>query len=345
MLERGTQARSDSMDQFGLPIIGSQAFGTRAAGGQLRAADRITTLQINIGLHCNLACKHCHVESSPKRRGERENMSRETAQRIVSWLGDHPSVETIDVTGGSPELNPHFRYLVAEARLLGRRVIDRCNPTIIGFKNSDGCSNDWIPRFLADHEVMVVASLPCYLEDNVRKQRGLGAYNESIEGLLALNSVGYGVDPKLRLNLVYNPTGQSLPPPADKLAADYHRELSDRFGLVFNDLWTITNMPIKRWRDALQRNGKLNDYMTLLSNAFNQNTVDHLMCRTQIHVDSQGQVHDCDFNYALDLSPVDVKGRLWEIPIHQLESRRISTAEHCLGCTAGCGSSCGGSLI
>ena len=333
-------------DVHGLPVISELPFAARLPQGELRSDARITTLQINLGLFCNLACKHCHVGSSPKRTGDDENMSEETATRILEWLRTNPTIRTLDLTGGSPEANPQFRRIVTEARELGIQVMDRCNPTIIGYKNPSGLSYDWIPAFLAQHEVKVIASLPCYLEDNVRQQRGRTAYSDSIDGLLALNKVGYGSDPKLTLNLVYNPIGPHLPPPADKLAEDYHRELKQRFGLIFNDLWTITNMPIQRWRDDLSRKGELTAYMNKLSDAFNPDTVDELMCRHQIHIDSQGRVSDCDFNYALGMSSPNAKGRLiWDIPLEELQARPIATAEHCLGCTAGSGSSCGGSLL
>ncbi|MEM6328669.1 MAG: arsenosugar biosynthesis radical SAM (seleno)protein ArsS [Planctomycetota bacterium] len=318
----------------------------RRVRGELRAAERVTTLQINIGLVCNLACRHCHVGSSPGRTGASENMSSDTADRVIAWLADNPGLETVDLTGGSPEMNPHFRRLVAAARGLGLRVMDRCNPTIIPHTNpATGEAYDWIPAFLAEHRVEVVASLPCYLEDNVRKQRGRHAYNASIDGLLRLNAVGYGRDPQLRLNLVFNPTGPSLPPPQEGLAEDYRRELDDRFGLVFNELWTITNMPIKRWRDDLQRSGKLADYMQLLVEAYNPSTVDGLMCRRQIHIDSQGRLHDCDFNHALGMrTPGAERARLWDLSLEELFGRRIATGDHCYGCTAGAGSSCGGAI-
>ncbi len=274
-------------------------------------------------------------------------MSRLTADRIIDWLLRNPGLETVDLTGGSPEMNPHFQHIVAEARRMGLGVIDRCNPTIIVHEDpTSGESYEWIPRFLAVHEVQVVASLPCYLQDNVRAQRGIGAYDASIEGLRRLNQVGYGRDPRLRLNLVYNPIGPHLPPPQAKLAEDYHRELDERFGLVFNELWTITNMPIKRWRDELERRTQLDDYMRLLVDAYNTETVDGLMCRHQIHVDSQGRLYDCDFNYALDL-PVGAREEthLWNVTLEDLVSRQIVTGDHCYGCTAGAGSSCGGAIV
>ena len=333
-------------DVHGLPVITEFPFAERLPDKELRSESRISALQINLGLFCNLACRHCHVGSSPKRTGDDENMSEETATRILGWLRENPSIKTLDLTGGSPEANPQFKRMVTEARELGIQIMDRCNPTIIGYQNPNGISYAWIPEFLAQHEVKVIASLPCYLEDNVRAQRGRTAYSDSIDGLLALNKVGYGSDPKLTLNLVYNPIGPHLPPPADKLAEDYHRELKERFGLVFNDLWTITNMPIQRWRDDLSRKGELNAYMSKLSDAFNPDTVEELMCRHQIHIDSQGRVSDCDFNYALKMPSPNANGRLiWDIGLDELQNRPIATAEHCLGCTAGSGSSCGGSLV
>lgn len=329
-----------------LPVADADAFCLRFGDGGLRAAARITTLQINVGLVCNLACRHCHVESSPIRNDAAENMSGETAERVLDWLARNPGIETVDLTGGSPEMNPHFRRLVSGARELGMRVMDRCNPTIISHVDrKTGAAYDWVPRFLAEHQVEVVASLPCYLQDNVRKQRGLGAYDASIDGLLRLNEVGYGRDPGLMLNLVYNPTGPNLPPPQEKLADDYRRELRERFGLVFNELWTITNMPIKRWRDDLDRRGKLGEYMQLLVDAYNPATLDGLMCRRQVHIDSQGRLHDCDFNHALGLRTKGLEEKLlWEVSLEELSERPIATGDHCYGCTAGAGSSCGGAI-
>ena len=329
-----------------LPVLPADAFCKHFGEEGLRAAPRITTLQINIGLVCNLACKHCHVESSPIRSGDDENMTAETADRVLAWLDSNRGIETVDLTGGSPEMNPHFRRIVTHARSLGMTVIDRCNPTIITYRDpKSGDAYDWIPEFLAEHQVQVTASLPCYLEDNVRKQRGMGAYDASIEGLRRLNAVGYGSNPTLQLNLVFNPTGPALPPPQESLEQDYHRELSERFGLVFNQLWTITNMPIKRWRDDLERSGKLDDYMQLLVDAYNPATIDGLMCRHQIHIDSQGRLHDCDFNHALAMRvPGQEQTRLWDVPLNELAERRIATCDHCYGCTAGAGSSCGGAI-
>ena len=327
-----------------LPVLETETFD-RAVGGELVAAPQISTLQINIGLVCNLACRHCHVESGPKRLAETENMSAETAEKILGWIERNEAIRTVDITGGSPELNPSFRYLVASIRELGRHVMDRCNPTIISAEHPvTKESMRWIPDFLAEHQVEVVASMPCYLGDNVEHQRGRGAYKASVDGLLALNGVGYGHDPQLPLNLVYNPGGAHLPPPQEALTEDYRRELDERFGIVFNELWTLTNMPIKRWRADLERQGALESYMDLLIGAFNPSTVDGLMCRHQIHCDATGALYDCDFNYALGLKTPEPRVRLWETTLDELASRRIATGDHCYGCTAGAGSSCGGSL-
>ncbi|TWT99728.1 molybdenum cofactor biosynthesis protein A [Botrimarina colliarenosi] len=315
-------------------------------GVPLRARAEITTLQVNVGLACNLACRHCHVDSSPKRTAADENLSEETAERILGWLANAPSITTVDLTGGSPEMNPHFRRLVTESRRLGKRVMDRCNPTILVHRDTTGAEPyAWAPAFLADHGVHVVASLPCYLEENVRKQRGLTAFPDSVAGLRRLNDIGYGRRPELRLTLVYNPVGPSLPPPQQQLEADYRRVLRDEYGLEFTELWAITNMPIARWRDDLERRGELAAYEQRLLDAFNPATFEGLMCRGQIHVDSQGRVHDCDFNYALRLPTPSTAGRfLWEIDPAELGGREIATGPHCFGCTAGAGSSCGGSL-
>lgn len=328
-----------------LPLATGESFRERIGPGGLHAARRITTLQINVGLVCNLACRHCHVESSPRRTGRHENMSSETAARVLGWLAANPAIETVDLTGGSPEMNPQFRRLVAGARRLGKRVIDRCNPTILTHRDpSSGQDFSWAPSFLAEHRVEVVASLPCYLEDNVRQQRGPAAYDASIEGLRLLNAEGYGRDPALRLNLVFNPIGAELPPPQASLAEEYHRELRERFGIEFNELWTITNMPIRRWRRRLESKGELDGYMNLLVGSFNPSAVERLMCRHQVHIDSQGRLHDCDFNFALGMGVTGEATHLWDVSLADLAEREIATAEHCYACTAGAGSSCGGAI-
>lgn len=327
-----------------LPVL-DNSFAS-AIGGALRAKAAITTLQINVGLVCNLACRHCHVESSPKRDGVDENLSEETCERVLAWLADADEIRTIDITGGSPEMNPNFRRLVAEARRFGKRVMDRCNPTILVHQVDGEEPYAWVPSFLAQNEVHVVASLPCYLEENVRKQRGVHAFPDSIEGLRRLNAVGYGHSDALRLTLVYNPVGPSLPPAQAGLEADYRRVLREQFDLEFTELWAITNMPIARWRDDLDRKGQLEEYERLLRDSFNPSAVEGVMCRGQVHVDSQGRVHDCDFNYALGLRTPGTEERfLWDVSLEELRERAIRTGPHCFGCTAGAGSSCTGAVV
>jgi radical SAM/Cys-rich protein len=328
-----------------LPILNGTRFRAHF-DTPLRSAPTISTLQINIGYVCNLACRHCHVESSPARTAPGDNMDEPTARRVVDWILAHPEIRTIDVTGGSPEMNPSFRWMVETFSDAGLHVMDRCNPTIIEHVDRDtGEGYGWVPGFLARHRVEVVASLPCYLEDNVERQRGKGSYDASIEGLRRLVDVGYGKDPDLLLNLVYNPNGAHLPPPQESLEADYKRELGERFGLVFNELWTIANMPISRWRRELERAGKLEPYMSTLIDAFNATTVGGLMCRHQISVDPRGRLYDCDFNQAIGLKARGSDGRfLWDYTADDLADRVIATDDHCYGCTAGAGSSCGGAL-
>ena len=333
------------MTSLSLPILDAPAFSARFER-ELSAAPVISTLQVNIGYVCNLACRHCHVESSPARTGAHENMDEATARRVVDWALAQPAIATVDITGGSPEMNPNFRWMVQRFHAHGLAVMDRCNPTIMGFVDRRSrLSYAWIPDFLAEHRVQVVASLPCYLEDNVERQRGKGSWGASIDGLLALNRAGYGHDPALRLNLVFNPVGPSLPPPQASLEDDYKRELETRFRLVYDELWTITNMPIKRWRRELEREGSLEAYMATLIEAFNASTVPGLMCRHQDSIDPQGRLYDCDFNQAIGLgTPGAEERRLWDYTAAQLAERVIATGDHCYGCTAGSGSSCGGAI-
>ena len=335
-----------------LPVLETEAFHRRFEE-DLRAADTLTTLQVNIGYVCNLACKHCHVESSPARTKPEENMSAQTVAKVLQWLDENPSIRNIDITGGSPEMNPNFQHFVRELRSRGISVIDRCNPTIIEYvERRTGRDFKWVPAFLAEQHVQVVASLPCYSADNVDRQRGRGSYDASIEGLLKLNDVGYGTDPNLKLNLVFNPNGPSLPPPQEALQADYQRELMAHFGIRFNQLWTITNMPIKRWRYELEKQNKLPDYMQLLIDNFNPCSIEGLMCRHQVSIDPQGRMYDCDFNQALNLGTLDQEAKpiptdelLFDYSVQALANRPIATADHCYACTAGSGSSCGGALV
>lgn len=305
-------------------------------GSPLRATS-LRVLQVNVGKLCNQTCRHCHVDAGPTRR---EVMSRETAEQVVEVLQRGP-FETLDITGGAPEMNPSFRYLVESARQLGRAVIDRCNLTILlapGF--------DDLPEFLARHQVEVVASLPCYLEENVDRQRGNQVFQRSIEALRRLNELGYGrADASLPLTLVFNPGGPSLPPSQEKLEAAYRRELGSRYGIEFTRLITITNMPISRFLDDLRKRGQVESYMQTLTAAFNPATVSGLMCRSMLSVDWQGYFYDCDFNQMLDLPVIGSAPRhLRDFDAVVASRREIVTGAHCFGCTAGAGSSCQGAI-
>lgn len=300
----------------------------------------IDVLQVNVGKLCNQTCTHCHVDAGPDRR---ESMSWEVAQACLDLL-DRAGIQTLDITGGAPEMNLQFRKLVAGAREMGRRVIDRCNLTIL---IAPGYTD--LPEFLAEHKVEIVASLPCYLEGNVDRQRGNHVFDRSIAALQRLNTLGYGLpDSPLPLTLVYNPTGPSLPPPQGQLEADYRRELRGRFGIEFTQLYTITNLPISRFLDSLLKSGQYEAYMHKLVEAFNPATVDHLMCRTMLSVDWQGNLFDCDFNQMLELRVSTPGSRnvldVDDAAFSRLSHRRIVTGKHCFGCTAGAGSSCSGSL-
>ncbi len=297
-----------------------------------------STLQINVGWRCDLACTHCHVEAGPKRS---ETMDRKTADRILALLRASPSVTTVDLTGGAPELNPQFRQLVTGARALGLQLIDRCNLTVLLEPGQEDTA-----EFLAEHRVRVVASLPCYGAAAVDEQRGRGVFERSIEALHRLGRLGYGrPGSPLTLDLVYNPPGATLPPPQAELEASYRLELRERFGIEFHHLLAITNMPIRRFARQLEREGKAAAYSALLIAHFNPETVYGLMCRSLVSVGYDGRLHDCDFNQMLDL-PLGGKARtIWEVAdLAELEGDPIATAGHCFGCTAGAGSSCGGSL-
>ncbi len=298
----------------------------------------VTTLQLNIGKRCNLACHHCHVESGPKRT---EMMDRRGAERILRLLEANPAVALLDITGGAPELNAHFRFVVEGARALGRRVIDRCNLTVF---YQPGQADT--PEFLADHEVEIVASLPCYTRENVDQQRGSGVFQESIAALRWLNRLGYGRPAsRLRLTLVYNPVGAFLPPPQKELEARFRAELLELFGVEFHDLIAITNMPIKRFAHDLERRGEHAQYMSLLANHFNPETLPGLMCRSMLSVGYDGRIYDCDFNQMLELAPTGPERTIWDFDdLSVFDGRKVATSDHCFGCTAGAGSSCGGAL-
>jgi radical SAM/Cys-rich protein len=297
-------------------------------------------LQINVGKLCNLTCIHCHVNAGPKRR---EIMTRATIDRLIDWLAK-TDIPTVDLTGGAPEMIPDFKYLVERLKALTppRHIIDRCNLTILlepGYED--------YASFLARHEIEIIASMPCYSPENVNAQRGNGVFDASIKALQLLNSLGYGSEPRLPLHLVYNPNGAFLPGPQEELEADYKRELRDHFGVIFNKLYTITNLPVSRFASYLRNNNLLGDYMALLNDAFNPATVNGLMCRNTINVSWQGEVFDCDFNQMLKMQWREGGHglHLWEVDPAQVENRQILTGDHCFGCTAGAGSSCGGALV
>ncbi len=302
--------------------------------------DETTTLQINVGKLCNQACHHCHVEAGPKRT---EIMPPEVAKRVLKILAASSSVTTVDITGGAPELNPNFQWIVRESRRLGLHVIDRCNLTVLFEPGQER-----LAEFLAQHEVEIIASLPCYTAENVDQQRGRGVFEKSIHVLELLNHLGYGLPGStLRLNLVYNPLGASLPPAQETLEADYKKHLHKSLGIQFHNLFTLTNMPIKRFAAYLTQSGKYESYMGLLVNHFNPSTVPKLMCRSLISVGWDGKLYDCDFNQMLDIEMAESGKSLtiWDLDsLTELAGNRIATGSHCFGCTAGAGSSCGGSL-
>jgi radical SAM/Cys-rich protein len=299
----------------------------------------IDTLQVNLGYRCNQACLHCHVNAGPERK---EMMGREIVDQVLDVLRAR-RIGTLDLTGGAPELNSHFRYLVANATRSGARVIDRCNLTIL---NEPGFED--LAEFLAQHRVEVTASLPCYAKDNVDRQRGDNVFASSILGLQKLNALGYGRDHSgLVLNLVHNPLGPTLPPPQPDLEAAYKRELGTHFGIVFNRLFTLANMPIARFGSTLVSQGKFASYQRLLRSAHNPANTEHVMCRTLVSIDYRGYIYDCDFNQMLGIPIVSAsRPRLHIADLLQtdLQGAAIAVADHCFGCTAGQGSSCGGAL-
>jgi radical SAM/Cys-rich protein len=301
--------------------------------------DRVDTLQANLGYRCNQSCTHCHVAAGPQRT---EEMGWETMELLLRYLAAR-GIATLDLTGGAPELNPHFRQLVGRARDQGVRVIDRCNLTILNEPDQDD-----LAAFLARHRVEITASLPCYLEENVDQQRGKGVFESSLAGLRQLNALGYGRPGSgLTLNLVYNPLGPVLPPEQTALEAAYQHELAARYGIVFNRLLALTNMPIQRFGSQLLSNGQFAPYMDLLKSAHRAENLEAVMCRNLVSVDWQGYVYDCDFNQMLKL-PLGIDGsnrtHLSALLDRELSGARIRVADHCYGCTAGQGSSCGGAL-
>ncbi len=299
----------------------------------------LETLQVNLGYRCNQSCVHCHVAAGPTRT---EQMSEATVAAVLAAL-EARHIGTLDLTGGAPELNPRFRQIVQKARALGVRVIDRCNLTVLEEPDQDD-----LAAFLAKQEVEIVASLPCYLEENVDRQRGKGAFETSIRALRKLNALGYGApNSGLILNLVYNPPGAALPPSQEKLEADYSRHLRERHDISFNRLYTLTNMPIQRFGSMLVSKGQFHDYMALLRGAHQDVNLEGVMCRSLVSVDWQGYLYDCDFNQMLGL-PLSVPGKakihVSKLTALDLGRNSIAVADHCYGCTAGQGSSCGGAL-
>ncbi|BCM92312.1 hypothetical protein IAD21_04191 [Abditibacteriota bacterium] len=294
------------------------------------------TLQLNLTAKCNQTCVHCHVNAGPARR---EAMSRETLERILAWLDSSSlPLETADLTGGAPELHPHFRWLVEQLKARGLHVMDRCNLSVLFEPNQEG-----LGEFLAAHEVEVVASLPCYGPENVNAQRGDGVFDLSIRALHHLNALGYGREKNLLLNLVYNPLGAFLPPAQDALEAAYKQRLRDDFAIEFNYLYCLANLPIARFGAQLRREGEHDSYLSLLEHSFNHATVGGLMCRTTFNVGWNGELYDCDFNGMLHLQRPDAPF-IWDVGPDGLNEQPILIGNHCLGCTAGAGSSCGGAL-
>jgi radical SAM/Cys-rich protein len=315
-----------------LPLLAATDFPALRRG-------RIDTLQVNLGYKCNQSCLHCHVNAGPTRT---EMMDATTVELVLEVLRVR-AIGSIDLTGGAPELNPQFRHLVGATRRLGVQVIDRCNLTILSEPGQED-----LAAFLAAEGVEVVASLPCYAAANVDRQRGDGVFERSIAGLRALNALGYGHPGSGRvLNLVYNPQGPSLPPPQAALQADYKRELAAHFGIVFNELYALTNMPIQRFGSTLVSKGSFRSYLQLLKAAFQPHNLDTVMCRSLVSVDWQGDLYDCDFNQMLGLrARVGARARphLGDLLTHDGAGEAIRVADHCYGCTAGQGSSCGGAL-
>ena len=340
MMQPGTHSGAAAVNaKVRLTVQGDNVFDetVRSTTGDVLRAASVDTVQVNVGLRCNLACRHCHVESSPKRS---EEMRWETMQMALD-AARRAGATTIDITGGAPEMNPHFRRLVRAARADGLRVMVRTNLTILLHEGYED-----IPGLYRDERVHLVASLPCYIEKNVNRQRGLHVFEESIEAIQRLNAVGCGRRHELPLDLVYNPLGPSLPPSQAQLEADYRRVLRERFDISFTRLIAITNLPIGRFQHDLDREGKGEEYLRLLRDSFNAATIDGLMCRRQLHVGHDGRLYDCDFNYALGLrGELRSDEHIRDFDPQRWAQRRVVTGEHCFGCTAGSGSSCGGALV
>jgi radical SAM/Cys-rich protein len=320
------------------PVSNSHFAATLARHG-IRGLQRKSpaTIQVNVGKLCNQACHHCHVDAGPRRT---EQMTRATAERVIDVLAASRRVETLDITGGAPELNPNFAILVERACALGRKVIVRCNLTVTLEPGME-----WLVEFYRHTGVDLVCSLPCYTAENTDRQRGAGVFDKSVVALRNLNVAGFGRG-ELRLDLVYNPVGATLPPPQAELEAQYRDELARNFGIVFDRLLTITNMPIARFANQLSIAGNHSEYMSLLVNHFNPATVDALMCRDLVSIGWDGRLYDCDFNQMLEI-PIgaNAASTIWDVEdVGELAGAHIATGSHCFGCTAGAGSSCGGAI-
>lgn len=317
----------------------SFAHRIRETGDGLRKR-KLDVLQVNMGRLCNQACIHCHVVAGP---GRKEIMGRDTVDAIIRFL-EGSAISTVDITGGAPELNPNWELFVTSCVDLERHVIDRCNLTVI-FEPG----KEYLPEFFKAHRVELIASLPCYLETNVDRQRGDGTFERSIRALQILNRLGYGMPGTgLTLHMVYNPLGAYLPPPQEQLEPEYKQFLQEKYDIVFTSLYCLTNAPIGRFKTFLKHRGEYDRYMHLLESALNQATWEHVMCNTLLSVGWEGSVYDCDFNQMLDMPLRDEEGRalkIWDLAAQTIEGRRILVGNHCYACTAGTGSGCGGALI
>ena len=300
---------------------------------------RVTCLQVNMGKLCNQACSHCHVEAGPKRT---ENMSMSTVERLIELAENNPAIQTVDITGGAPELNPNFRYFVKALRKLGKEVIVRCNLSVLFEPGQEDTA-----LFFRDQRVQIVASLPCYSKENVEKQRGRGVFDKSVEALRILNGLGFGREGSgLKLDLVYNPGGAFLPPAQKDLERDYKNRLREDLGIEFHHLFTITNMPIKRFLDDLEAQGRLEDYMQLLLDNFNPAAAKNVMCRDLVSIGYDGSIYDCDFNQMLEIPQAGKPKNIWQIrSLAEFDFKDFAVENHCYGCTAGAGSSCGGATV
>jgi radical SAM/Cys-rich protein len=329
-----------------LPQTFAQALGSH---GLSLSRGALTTVQVNLGKLCNQTCSHCHVDAGPHRI--RENMDEATVHRVLTLIRETPSLKTLDLTGGAPELNPHFRDLVSEARHLGLEVIDRCNLTVLFEPQQKD-----LAEFLAANQVRIVASLPCYSKDNVDTQRGDGVFEKSIAGLRLLNDLGYGKNGYLVLDLVYNPGGAFLPPPQEELEVHYRQRLVEDWGISFSNLFALTNLPVKRFAAYLKQQGQLESYLDLLRQSFNPTSVPGVMCRSLVSVSWDGRLFDCDFNQMQSIPLAaevgSKKKSIWEIDSFEVlssppgvEGHKIAVGTHCFGCTAGQGSSCQGAVV